>query len=138
LRLSSDEHENGKTEYEGSSFTLYWNLPGKKGTGFNQGGFDLNGTYPEWRYGDNESELFGGSGISFNNYLADSLLQGIDLVFEETDGTHIRQRSVASTAQSAVISKADDLGGNTSAVIKVYPRRAYRSEKAESITVTGV
>ena len=138
LRLSSDENDGGKTEYEGSSFTLYWNLPGQKGTGFNQSGFDLNDSYPEWRYGDSESELVGGNGVPYGNYLADDLLQGIDLVFEETDGTFISQRSVASTAQSEVISKADDLGGNASAVIKVYPRRAYRSDKAEPLTVTGV
>lgn len=138
LRLASDENEGGSLVYSGSSFTLYWNLPGQKGTGFNQGGYDLNTSWPIWRYGDSVGYLTGGNGVLYGNYFADADLQAIDLVFEETDGTPIGSRSVAATAQSAVIDKATDLGGNSTAVIKVYPRRAYRTERAESITVTGV
>lgn len=137
-RLSSDENEGGQTEYTGASFTLYWNLPCQKGAGFNQGGFDLNDSYPRWRYGDPESWLVGGNGVSFGNAIADGELQGIDLVFEETDGTLISQRSVSPTAQSAVITKATDLGGYSTAVIKIYPRRTRRAIKAEAIIVVGV
>lgn len=137
LRLTSDENGRSGVQYTGSSFTLYWTLPGQKGTGFNQGGFDLNTTYPTFRYGDSESELVGGNGVQFGSYLADPDLQGVDLVFEKTDGTFISQRSVGPTVTSAVIDKSTDLGNNATAVIKVYPRRAQRSEKAEPITVTG-
>lgn len=138
LRLSSDENDGGQLTYTGTSFTLYWNLPCQKGTGFNQGGFDLNDSYPDWRYGDSESELVGGNGVQYGNQIADDELQGIDLVFETTAGVLISQRSVAATATSATIDKTTDLGGNSTAVIKVYPRRSYRTDRAESITVTGV
>jgi len=139
LRLTSGENDYGReiTTYNGSSFMLYWNLPGQKGSGANQGGADLNEDYPEWRYGDDEAELVGGNGVPAGNWLADSELQAIDLVFEKTDGTHIGQRSIAATAQLATIDKATDLAGETSAVIKVLPRRTLRTWSEHQITVTN-
>jgi len=138
VRLTSDENGRSGIQYTGSSFTLYWTLPSQKGTGFNQGGFDLNTIYPTFRYGDDVSKLVGGNGVQFGSYLVNQDLQGVNLVFEKTDGTFISQRSVGPTVTSAVINKSTDLGNNATAVIKVYPRKAQRSEKAESITVTGV
>jgi hypothetical protein len=138
IRLTPDELDGGGVTYSGASFTLYWNLPGQKGTGFNQGGFDLNVDYPIWEYGDDESELVGGNGVTYGNYVADSNLQGIDLVFEQTDGTFISERSVAATATYTTITKATDLGGFDSAVIKVIPKTSYKSTKEASITVTQV
>ncbi|MCE5185069.1 MAG: phage tail protein [Planctomycetaceae bacterium] len=137
VRLQQAESDIAPAVYTGGSFTLYWNRPGARGTGFNQGGFDLNPDYPLWRWGDPESELTGGDGAAFGHYLADGELQAVDLVFETAAGVQIGQRSVAADADSAVISKADDLNNNSQAVIKVYPRRSYRAAAAAALRVTG-
>jgi hypothetical protein len=137
-RLTAVEMDGGAVQYSGSSFILYWNLPGKKGTGFNQGGFDLNADYPVFNYGDSELNLVGGNGVNYGNYLADPELQGIDLVFETAAGVLIGQRSILPTAESEVIDKATDLGGNSDAIVKVIPRRSLRSINEMQIEVLNV
>jgi hypothetical protein len=136
IRLTSDENDvdAGGAEYSGPSFSLYWNL-GSKETGFNKGGIDVHPDKTIWRFGDSEAELLASYGVPYGNYLADVDLQAIDLQFEQTGGTVIGQRALASTAETATITKATDLGGNDPAVVKVIPRRALQSEAVHSITV---
>ena len=140
LRLTADENDGGGTEYSGASFTLYWNLPGERGSGFNHGGFDLDtGGEVEWRQGDDELDLQGGNGINYGYYEAIALLQDIKLEFYESDGTTlIGTRNILATAQSETIVYATDLNSNDTAVIKVIPRTDRLSLTERSITVTKV
>jgi hypothetical protein len=138
IRLQADENDIDDPDYSGGSFTLYWNLPGARGTGWNQGGIDIHPSAPVWRWGDSELLLIPSNGVPFGNYIADSELQAIDLVFETTGGTFIGEKTLTATDESESISKADDLVGNDPAVVKVIPRRTMRSIAEHEITVDEV
>jgi hypothetical protein len=135
LRLTADEADGGSAAYSGASFTLYWNRGGARGSGFNQGGYDVNTAWPIWEYGDSEAYLVGGNGVPYGNWLADEQLQATVLKFEQEDGTIIGQREISATAESETITKATDLGGYNPARIKVVPRRSLEAWKEKSILV---
>jgi hypothetical protein len=134
IRLSADENDIGSLAYSGASFTLYWNRPGARGSGYGAGGYDVNPAWPIWRWGDSEGYLTDGGGVPFDNYLADLELQAIVLQFEQEDGTPIGQRQIA-VGESTTITKATDLGGYNPARIKVIPRRSMQAWKENSILV---
>lgn len=130
LTESETDEEAGSQAYSGAGFTMYWNLCAKT-SGFNVGPMDGGGE--AWVYGDAEAELVSQGGVPFGEYTDDPALVGVDLVFRETDGSLISQRSVGVMSSEAVV-KATDLGGLNPAECEVWPRYALRATREESLT----
>lgn len=138
VRIQGNE---GFVQYPGVNFTLNWNL-GFKDAGWNVGGFNYDGLgYWYWtpaREASNEDPAWH-DGIVWDSGMEDPNLQAVVLRFEETDETFIGEREVAGWDESEVITKATDLGGFSSAIVKVIPRSPdVRCKIEKSVQVENV
>ncbi|MCK9520871.1 MAG: phage tail protein [Dehalococcoidia bacterium] len=136
VRVASDENAYQVPTKLATTFNLYWNL-GAKLSGFNRGGYDVHPDKPIWKYGDSEAALLRSNGVPYGNYQQDAELQAVDLIIEQPDGTPVSIKSLSVVETSAIV-KASDLGGLSSAVIKVSPRRVLSAVKETSIEVETV